>query len=665
MDGGAWNSTTLEPQTVFSAGESAYLWANVTDVLGTYDIASVNFTVYYPNGTVWIDNATGTLYREGPSTLPYYAIYNISVTFPSAGGVYDVLVTARDRSGNVATYTYQVIVPVDRGVSLYPDGVVEAAPGTDAYWNFTLQNIGNVPLNVNLTADLSGGFPFDIYLNGSWVATDGDGDGLWDSVNASYDPDGNGVPSVYMNPLEYFTLTVIKHVPQGTEGRSDLTILNASAGDVYDTGYFRVNVPYRSVIKPLYLTAPSNLDIKYSGTTSTVRVNAGGSTTFSTPFGLYYSVNLTGYVQIYLYIVPTARLSWPWVTVNLYYNSTLIGFDRKLVDTTGWHVFYVDAAGVTIPAGSIISLTIEVSGGLSYADIYYDSSTYDSRVELPTTDYIRARWVKLYNATDETYTYRAGESVLVRTSLYTPFGPNDIGGANFTVYYPDGTAYTSGPMTVETASGGDAIFNSTFTLPADAPVGTWTVLVTYWDDPVVYGNISTNFVIPANVSIAPDNSVNTTPPAADTWFNFSHVVTNTGWGVDSFDIAVSGSPGYEVDLYIGGVLVAADYNGDGVWDFVDSNYDLNGNGIPDTGALLPGESVNITVSVLVPANSTTNFTLTVKATSLYSASIYDTATDTVTVVPEMNSVVAVFTTALMGAVIIRRKGKGRKRRDAT
>lgn len=136
----------------------------------------------------------------------------------------------------------------------------------------------------------------------------------------------------------------------------------------------------------------------------------------------------------------------PDVTVSLSYGTTVIGEDTIYNIDSGiqLYTFTIEPDITTIPAGSAIRLNVSVSsagaGGRcedGYIDVYYDSTAYDSRVEIVTTTYIKVEWVKTFDAPypngAEKDVFNYGEMVYLRANISDPFGSYDIIGARVTI----------------------------------------------------------------------------------------------------------------------------------------------------------------------------------------------------------------------------------------
>ncbi len=162
--------------------------------------------------------------------------------------------------------------------------------------------------------------------------------------------------------------------------------------------------------------------------------------------------------------------------------------------------------------------------------------------------------------------------------------------------------------------------------------------------------------MPWNVRVTPNHNETVNESGQEQVLNFTHTITNTGLGANIFEIKVKSSNGLDVKLIIGGTLVAEDYNGDGVWDYVNPNYDTDGDGNPDTGLLTPSESINLNLSVTLPAGFNGTENTTILAYSFLSQSISSHANDKITTVPELQNIVIIVTLPL-AIFLIKRKGR--------
>ena len=147
---------------------------------------------------------------------------------------------------------------------------------------------------------------------------------------------------------------------------------------------------------------------------------------------------------------------------------------------------------------------------------------------------------------------------------------------------------------------------------------------TYSDGSGIQRSVTSNEVVTtvqqiAAVSLVADRNKVAAPGSSVV---FSHTVTNTGNGTDSFDLtALLGSGTLNT------IKIYADVNGDGVPD--------NNVVIARTPSLAPGTSFNFVVVAEVPPTSAPGdiATLTITATSVFEPSVSTTNTDTVETSP--------------------------------
>ncbi|NOZ59210.1 MAG: hypothetical protein GXO66_06515 [Euryarchaeota archaeon] len=87
-------------------GEVALILANVTDPIGSYDITGANISVYYPNHTLYLQDAM-SLNTTDSSALSLWKTFNYSLRLP-VEGVYTIVVTGIESNGVVANLSREI-----------------------------------------------------------------------------------------------------------------------------------------------------------------------------------------------------------------------------------------------------------------------------------------------------------------------------------------------------------------------------------------------------------------------------------------------------------------------------------------------------------------------------------------------------------------------------
>ncbi len=641
---------------LFERGESVIIKSKISDPFGSGDISGARISVSDPNGTMVVDNVTMSV----ESSSDAYSIFTYSLIAPNSPGKYTISVLGEESNGVMDEGQYQFFVRAEMGVSMFPDTTEFGNPGENVSFNLTILNYGNVDDGYYIKdSESSEHFPFVMYIGDSLAARDDDGDGVWNWINSSWERDDQVF--VHLDADQEMNITVIKSVPYGKWGKTDLLVLNAvsvSNSSVNDSVRIRTNVPVLSVKKVLFLNGSSSLSLKHGDNEQSQTIYYDNSYSWTFP-KVYYDVNITGYITVHLYMnAQSSYYSGVAITASLYADSSLIGDDEIIGEKNAkWYTFTITPQTSVIPAGSQITLTVSVKGYGTSTTVYYDSNEHPSNITIPTSDFIRIRYLKLFNSTGESNNFSAGEDMRVETRITSPFGTDDIGDAYLNITDSMGDRkLNSQKMQLVSSSGGDKIYQYTYSIPHDAWSGFWKVRVDTHDDPLIYTNASTQFFIPWDVNITPNHNTTTNVSSQDREFTFEHTITNTGLGANIFEIKATSQNGFDIKLYIDGNLAAEDYNGDGVWDYVNSNYDSDGDGNPDTGILLAGESMDIEISVVIPANFTGNESVDVEAYSFLSQGINDHAYDKIQAVPELSDLVIIAPIMLVVA-LIKRKGR--------
>ncbi|MDG6220651.1 MAG: hypothetical protein QCI38_04295, partial [Candidatus Thermoplasmatota archaeon] len=585
----------------FQPEETVEIRANITDPLGIQDISSVTATVYYPNGTILASNLAMAIYQSDPGN--FWRTYNATAPLPSdaPGGVYLVEITATETNGVLSHGEHRFFSPVERGVMLYPDSTLEGSAGGSVTFSLSLQNIGVEAEDILLFPGSSSmGWRSELVAGGSVVAYDSDGDGVWDWIDGAYS--SGGAVLLSLDSQEVVLVSLRKLIPSGVSGVVDVTSIRAQMSgnsSIFDDATLTTMVPAPGVLKSLYLRGGSALSTIPGAATATTAIANGGSASWVQSPILAGNFAITGTVSVVLYISTTTHgINQASVTASLRYDGVLLGSHTIAgMTTAGWYTFPISATG-TLAGGEALSL--EVSTAIRPITVYYNSPEYPSRIDIPTNTYTRVQWTKAYNVSAETNSFVAGEQVEIRANVTDPLGQQDIDYAQITITYPDGTPLTTNTImsTLQTDPANYwRLFNHIFTMPADAPVGTYNYTVTAYETDGANHNLTRSFVVPCGVSVGPDLNIT---GYENTTLNYTQWINNTGKGADVYNLFVNSVRGWNVSIWSGGVLMAYDSNGDGAWEYVNPAFDTSGDGNPDTGLLLPGDGIQVHVSLQIP-----------------------------------------------------------------
>ncbi|WP_144876410.1 beta strand repeat-containing protein, partial [Hyella patelloides] len=130
-----------------------------------------------------------------------------------------------------------------------------------------------------------------------------------------------------------------------------------------------------------------------------------------------------------------------------------------------WQGVITGSNDITVPTGEAVSLEIaNAQSGLDFV-VNYDSSTYPSKIELPTTTVIDVASLGVYdtangggNLIDSSFN---GDTVYVRAEVTDPFGDTDITGLNLVIDVPGGSpivASLDDTNVIDTAGDGTKIY---------------------------------------------------------------------------------------------------------------------------------------------------------------------------------------------------------------
>ncbi len=92
----------------YYVGDNATIFANVTDPIGSYDISGANISVYYPNGTLYINDSMNLSLVDN-NTPSLWRLYNYSFNLPVSGN-YNISITGIESNGVIYTQNYTINV---------------------------------------------------------------------------------------------------------------------------------------------------------------------------------------------------------------------------------------------------------------------------------------------------------------------------------------------------------------------------------------------------------------------------------------------------------------------------------------------------------------------------------------------------------------------------
>jgi len=648
---------------LFQPSDTVDIFANTSDPLGAYDIASANVTIRDPNGTVVYTSSMST-YQTDSSSPALWKVFDDSYTLPAnaAKGEYTVEVEAFESNGVTSQSSRTFYVRGLRGVSIFEDSDIAALPNTWTDFDITLQNTGLLPdtYDIDITPSPHG-WGSELYLGGNAVAIDSNGDGSWDWVNSSYNSDADGEPDFSLLSTQFQNLTLKRNIPPTADfsqtDEVDLIAVSQANPNINDTVRLTLNTPLAYPTKELYLhsgfgmsTIPGNSTVSH-----TIDNNANQDWVQGPSFWKDFSIT-SDYVSVYLYMNTTAATGLfnggnPDVTVTLLSDGSTIGSDTVTnAARDGWYLFSVPVSGVpyNISSGEEITLRVSVTsaqagwfGQPGYVDTLFDSSNFPARLVTSTTTYINVDSILTYNATAQTNNFSQNDIVEINANISDPFAAYDIVGATVQIRDPSNQIILpETPMSV-LANGGTnwKLWNRSFTLPPDAPTGEYDVLVKGIESNGVVHYLSQKIRVNCGVTIEPDQSSVTLPGNTA---SYVHYINNTGKGTDVYEIHLDSSMGWNVSIYnlTTGSLMAIDTGGDGIWDWVNSSHDRDHDGNPDTGKVKMGDSYGIIVRIDVPGNAgfgVTDFTnVTVNSNK---GDCNDSVVDITTTIPEYQNII--------------------------
>jgi len=215
-----------------------------------------------------------------------------------------------------------------------------------------------------------------------------------------------------------------------------------------------------------------------------------------------------------------------------------------------------------------------------------------------------------------------------------------------------------------------------YVLPLNATTGTYAINAQAYESNGVVDVNYTQASVPAGVEIWPyaPELKNTTWPG--TTVQFQHIIKNLGDGYDIFAIYVETSYPVNVTIYTDpngdgnpsdGEIMGWDYNGDGDWndalDYVNPKWDTDGDGVPDTGLLAPGQTFCIVKSCTLPSGIWARFWINITVVSVYVPTVSAMSVNIIEVIPEFSweMIPVLLPLVIFIAVDARRKRRSKKK----
>jgi len=256
-----FNHTMVETD-LQEAGQNVTIRANVTDPLGTFDIAGVNITIISPNGTVLVSGQDMTMINEDSGALKFWQLYEYTyaLSVDAEGGTYTVNITGLEGNGVFAFAVSSFKLPIN--VSVEPDHVVWGGPSMMIDFPHWINNTGRAADNFEITVSTEQAWNVTLYAdtNGDGIgdvvmATDTNGDGTWDYVNPAYDYDSDGNPDTgKLIKGASFRVVLRVWVPSDFNHSNRITITATSDKDptVSDSASDDVMIPeFSDVVVPI------------------------------------------------------------------------------------------------------------------------------------------------------------------------------------------------------------------------------------------------------------------------------------------------------------------------------------------------------------------------------------------------------------------------------
>ena len=635
-------------RSTFVVGAPVYIRANASDPFGSYDVTTATLAI---SGANLVMNSA---YDSGADYEIFESIYT-----PTLGGVYPYTVTINEGSeGTVRDTERGQFYASAYGVYFFPDATLYTAPNTSVDYGLTLRNTGSTSDTFELALNASTqSWATELYLGAVLIASDSDGDGLWNFVNPAYDSNGDGAPDLQLPAGGIQTLILRKIVSPATGEVVDTTILVAtSRGDsrTSDAVILTTSTATGVQNKQLHLLGSGTvytLSTRSGSANATITLGQGISRTWAQSPAFASAFDLRqGALSIYFYAVVPG--SSPTARVTVYHGTTSIGAVTQTIASTGWQTFTLVNPNVVIPVGGVLTVGISntTTTSRSFTVQYNGAGNYDAYLDMPTKTYVNEDQIQTRSVCvpGGSLAFNQGQTMTITTRVSDPFGGYDIAGASVRGADPGGVAVIPGlAMSPVLTITGAITYERSYVIPVTATLGNYNVVITGTESNGVTATNTALFVVQRPAILTASLSGNPNPVNVGEPITVTMRVTNTGQanalavspsaltpaGIGSVILAFGPSPTSVVRLSAGGLVTftwryTATSPGNVNWTGAISGSDAAICAIVSTGAVTTTPPVSITApvlalskSVIAPIGSPV-FTYTVRFTNTGSGAAY-------------------------------------------
>lgn len=475
--------------------------------------------------------------------------YNVSVytNLTNASGAY----IDQNSSNDLKSITVYV-----QNFSLGPSQAVQANPGQNVTFTLNLSNMG-----VQRTFDLglspsSAGWASNLYLNNlsTLVATDTNGDGVWNWINSSYQDPSTGMPSITVPASANTTLLLQKFVPSA----ANTGILDTVSLSAYPSGQPLMNSsailntntpPAATANKTFYLHSLYLNTTPPSASTGNTSIAANSSMWSQAP-AFASNFTILGNITVPIYYNTTTAMP---ITVSLYYTngaggSVLIGSNTSsLAANTSVSMFNFtitqSGGNVTVPRGSYLVLEIN-NQQMTPFNIWYNN-TCRSRINVNTQTYVNIGSINTYDNGVQSSIFNLNDTLYATANVSDPIGAYDIANAIINITAPNGTlVVTNQSMTLNmTDTSSPALwklYNYSFKLNSSLAPGVYGINITGYESNGVTNIKNTSITLSAPINVT---ATKYCTQASGNNFTVNILVTNnnnqTTSGVYAYDFYAS------------------------------------------------------------------------------------------------------------------------------